>query len=125
MGQGLYNLLGFGVLNPPYLKDDDANETLFEEAFDLGVRRSYEAEPDFLVVKLAVDDGFLQDWWKLPELPDSVLRCAARKARYAEDSIAFPVPDAARDLWQSAKLLFGRHGLTLPDARLVVINDWD
>lgn len=125
MGQGLYNLLGWGVLEPPYPKDDDASEALFEEAYDLGLRRSYEAEPDFLIVKLAVDDGFLQDWWKLPELSDDVLRCAPRRARYAEDSIAFSVPDSAREKWQAGKLLFEKAGLTLPDARLVVINDWD
>lgn len=125
MGQGLYNMLGWGVLNPPYLKDDEASDALFDEAYDLNLHTAYECEPDFLVVRLAVDDGFLQEWWQLPELPESVLRCAPRRARYAEAPDCFAPPDDARETWQSAKVLFEKAGLTLPDARLVVINDWD
>lgn len=124
MGQGLYNLLGFGVLEPPMPEDDDERDDMYTRLDDLGLKTTYECEPEFLVVPLAVDDGFLQDWWKIPALSDDVLRCAPRKARYANDD-SISVPDKARETWKVAQTRYRAVGLTLPDAQLVVINDWD
>lgn len=124
MGQGLYNMLGLGLLDPPWPDDDEAREALFEDLSDLGMSRDNECREEFLVVRMAVDDGCLRKWWKLAPLPDDVPRCAARRARYA-DGVAFEVPESAREAWARARELYTRAGLALPEPRLVVLNDYD
>jgi hypothetical protein len=125
MGQGLYNALGLGLLDPPMPKDDDERERLYELTLDIkGLDYTYECEPEYMVIRLAADDECLQDWWKVPALPDDVLRCAPRRARYADD-VRFAVPEGARKQWDKAAAEFAKTGITLPAPRLVVLNDWD
>lgn len=124
MGVGLYNLLGWGTLSPDVPADDEAREALYETLSLLGLDSTSECDPEYLVVRLAVDVECLQTWWKIPALPDSVLRCASRRARYADDA-AFDVPEEARELWRKAQREFAKAGVTPADARLIVLNDWD
>lgn len=137
MGMGLYDLLGWGVLHPPRLEADPGEAgwalacVLSDSLGELGLRSSYETEPDYLVVPLAVSDPFLQDYWKLDPLPRSTPRVDARTALH----IALP-PDIllglarARgidlaEVWRAAQQLCRQAGLRLPAAGAIVLSDWD
>lgn len=125
MGQGLYNLIGYGVLNPDRLdEEDDAQERAYGELDDLGLDYGYETDPDYAVIPLAVEDEVLQEWWKLPALPDTIYRCAPRRAREIEET-AYAVPDAVKARWREAQAIYKSCGLTLGEAKLIVLNDWD
>ena len=124
MGQGLYNLLGYGVLEPMWPKSWKKVADLEEDLGDLDLQISSETEPFYLVVPLAVDDTLLQRWWKLSTLPEDVLRCAPRRARYA-DEVTYPISEAAKTCWQHAQAVYAAAGLALGDAQLIVLNDWD
>lgn len=124
MGQGLYNLLGYGVLNAQQLdEDDDAQMSAVFKLQDLHVHFAYETDPNYAVIGLAVDDEVLQDWWKLPALPETIYRCAPRRAREIEET-AYPVPEDVKARWNQAQTIYAAHGLTLGEGRLIVLNDW-
>ncbi len=125
MGQGLYNMLGYGCLNPPAIEDEDGYVDLPDEIRDLGLRDQYETKDEYLVIPLAVDDGFLQDEMSVPALPDRILRCPPRRARYFDSAVVFSVPQIVKENWAKAQAEYKARGLSLPDGRLVVINDWD
>lgn len=124
LGQGLYNLLGYGLLEPMWPKKWDEISQLEDDLADLHLQIGSETEPFYLVVPLAVDDEGLQRWWKLPALPDEVLLCAPRRARYA-DEVTYPVPHEAKARWREAQALYAAQGLTLGEGKLIVLNDWD
>ena len=124
MGMGLYNLLGYGVLDPNWPTGWDEITDLEAALDDIGIQITSESTPFYVVVPLAVDSDVLQRWWDLPPLPDEVLRCAPRRARYA-DEVIFPLPEAAQTCWQQAQASYAAQGLILGEAKLIMLNDWD
>ena len=77
MGQGLYRCVGWGCLNPPHFDWDNDRE--LPSLYDV-VRTNYEAEPGYLMIPFAVDDGFLQTSWSLGPLPEGLPHVEARTA---------------------------------------------
>ena len=109
MGQGLYTAVLFGVLDfdKSLLKEPD-NMTDKEREYrnDFGItgvfwnrfrevkqsldknfRTSYECEQEYIGICVAVDDGWLQDWWKVPDLNHEKINasCGTRKGVYIGD----------------------------------------
>jgi hypothetical protein len=125
MGQGLYNMLGYGCLNPTFILGEDDCIDLPDALRDLGLQSMNETEDEYLVIPLAVDDRLRQQEDKVPPLPDHVLRCAPRRAQYADPSLKFDVPAKIKKNWKKAQAFYRKNKLVLPDARLVIINDWD
>ena len=135
MGQGLYTMLGYGVLNPPCADDDETNDDVTTAMMDLGLQTSYECAPTYVVIPLAVDDAWLQDYWKLPPLPDMLPHPKPRTARVLPlDTVPGDVaclsafrPSAVLlvQRWEQARALYHRAGLALGDPALIVLNDWD
>lgn len=137
MGQGLYTMLGYGVIaKDDQLRTEDGDclhdEIIVNPLAEL-LDTAYEAEPQFLVLRLAVDDGFLQDWWKLPNLPHEALpgSVGSRQAKQIPvDESKLPgeiqaAVDLARDRWAVIDEAFRQHGVTLPEAGFILVNDWD
>ena len=91
----------------------------------LGLHISYETEPRYLVYALGIDEPFLQDYWHIPPLPEWAPRIAHRKARIIQPPPGFTVPPVAVQAWQQAQELYYAHGLTLADAQLIILSDWD
>jgi hypothetical protein len=129
MGQGLYTLVGYGILNPPWTGDDDINDDLTAALMDLGLQTSHETEPRYLVIPLAVDDEVLQSR-KLPALPEMLAHPRARTARVPPMNPVIvdtwvqgrrPAFDA---MWQAAQQLYTEAGLTLGEPGLIILNDW-
>jgi hypothetical protein len=138
MGQGLYDLLGWGVLNPPLLlhpPEPDGTQWIDDDLGDalehLHLKHTDEAEPEYLVIPLAVSDSLLQDWWKLPPLPDWCPRVKPRTARRIQMprkgylDTALMRPHDLTQTWQEAQRIYAKFGLQLPDASLILLNDWD
>jgi hypothetical protein len=109
MGQGLFDLLGWGVLEAPerLLPQPDGiplvDDAVFAAVEHLGLQHASETEPNYIVVPLAVSSTVLQDWWKLPPLPDWTPRVGPRRARRVTSRLA------ARD----AQALARQRGLDL------------
>jgi hypothetical protein len=129
MGQGLFDVLGWGRIDPPVQVDADnyvleiaAMDTLIWERL---VEASSETEPPCLVIPLAVSEPWLQDDMQLPPLPAWVPRIEPRRARYVSAPASFVVPEAAQTRWREVQGIYQRAGMRLPRARLVLLNDWD
>ena len=136
MGQGLYDLLGWGVLTPPHVPNDDTQDALCDAVTTLGLRTAYETTPDYLVIPLAVDEGFLQEHWHLPALPLWVPRVEARTARVIDMPWLRGAPPGIEHLgsqgraevaatWIAAQRLYAQAGLVLGAAQLILLSDWD
>jgi len=120
----LYEIVGWGVLNPPDV-DADAQDRLAKAGLNLQtLRQSYETEPPWLMVPLAVGDSVLQRRWFLPALPSNTPRVEPYTARIIAPvpSIYIPYADV---LWKRAQTAYRTAGLTLPDATLILASDWD
>jgi hypothetical protein len=134
MGQGLYTMLGYGVLNPPWADDDETNDDVTTAMMDLGLQTSSECAPTYVVIPLAVDDAWLQEHWKLPPFPDMLPHPQSRTARVLPlDTvpgevacfIAFQPSAVLLEQWEQARALYHKAGLVLGDPALIVLNDWD
>jgi hypothetical protein len=137
MGQGLYTMLGYGVIAKDvqlFTEDGDAihDEIIVAPLANL-LATAYEAEPNFLMLPLAVDDGFLQDERKIPDLPYDALGGTvgprkAKRIKVDESKLSGDLQaaaDLARDRWAVIAEAFQQHGVTLPDAGFILIKDWD
>src|SRR5262245_7468941 len=140
MGMGLYDLLGWGVLNPTHLllpPEPDGtvwiDDRLGEAIEHLGLESNSETAPAYLVIPLAVSDEVLQDYWTLPALPDWCPRVAPRRARRITSRLAARDAQALAaqrgvdllHVWQETQRIYREHGLVLPAAGLILVNDWD
>ena len=130
MGQGLYNLLGFGILaDDALMVCIDADFESFDRvAMDLSLAYAYECTPWYLCIRLAVDDPVLQERLGLPALPDEVYRCAPRRARILSGADVPRVFQARRPhlrtVWREVQKQLLPLGIRLPAAAYLVINDW-
>jgi hypothetical protein len=135
MGQGLYQAVVFGVIdkftNAPWNQDGNFADWLSEAADPHGDSKdgvhfhtSYEAEPSFFGITLAVSDGALSDWWKVAELPD---RVAFRLSDLSVEwqMIADKQVAKAKQVWKSLQETCKAKGFDLPDAELLYVSDWD
>ena len=124
MGQGLYDLLGYGTFEEPQLDHDGEYVPDYDILTALGLHMGYETEPRYLVYPLGIDEPFLQDYWHVPPLPEWAPRIAPRRARVIQPPPGYIVPSAAVQVWQQAQELYHAHGLTLANAQLIILSDW-
>jgi hypothetical protein len=130
-------MLGYGVIAEPaqlYTEDGDYrhDQIIIGTLAEL-LDTAYEARPDFLALRLAVDDACLQSWWKLPDLPHeaiggSVGRREAKQIPLDESKLPGDLQSAivlARDRWAVIDEAFRQHGITLPEPEFILVNDWD
>lgn len=140
MGQGIYRALAMGTTRRPCFPNDDLGKKY--DSWLAAVERSirplrfasaYEAVPDYCGILLAVDDGFLQEWWKLPDLPHDALRSSVGVRRVVSAKL---VPsncsarlrtsiDRARKKWEAARKESLRLGVPLGPPRLLLVCDWN
>ena len=133
MGCGLYDLLGWGVLDPPWPVDADnyIDDNVYDALEDLGLRREYETHPAYLVVPLAISDALLQEWWHLPALPAWVPRVepyGARRLRGHQREVTRLAVARGVDLaeiWQGAQARAQALGMILGAPALLLISDYD
>jgi hypothetical protein len=129
MGQGLYDLLGWGRIAPPVQVDADHYVIDLDEMDFLlstgRVEASSETAHPCLVIPLAVSDLWLQDHMLLPPLPAWVPRVAPRRARYVRAPADFVVPETVHTRWREVQGIYQRAGMRLAPARLVLLSDWD
>lgn len=130
MGQGLYTAVGFGVIAPPRVLDPDNPRYERDDMPDFveGRMSSYECNPDYLVVPLAVDDGCLQDWWGLPCLPHDEVAAmvkprTCKRLAVMPPSLASAATEAAKK-WREVQAWYASHGHSLPDGYPVLLSDW-
>jgi len=117
MGQGLYRMVGYGVLNPP---DFDWDNTDNGDIYD-AVKCSCEAEPPYMMVPFGVDDEILQDWWWLPSLPDGLPHVHNRTAM---EVARIRCPSRARGVWRCLRALAKTQGIDLPEGGPIFVCDW-
>ena len=126
MGQGLYTMIALGTTSiperPPAVEEDDwygwsdALDTVTEGR----IRDQYEAEPPYLAIPLAISDGFLQEYWRVPVELDRAVLPVAELSAFVADHL-----ENATRLWKQAQEEVRKTGRELPDAVLLIINDWD
>jgi hypothetical protein len=125
MGLGLYDLLGYGVLTPPWPADAAGYipEPLIDALVALGVRLASATEPDYLMLPLAVSAPLLQAEWHLPPLPAWTPRVGDYAARQLV--AAPPCPQAVVARWQQVQRATQPHGLVVGRAGVILARDWD
>ena len=74
MGQGLYRMIGFGVLQSPAINWDENGDL-----YDL-VQTSYECAQDYVMIPFGIDEGWLRKSWTLGELPKGLPHVEPRTA---------------------------------------------
>jgi len=111
MGQGNYIMFGYGIENMPEISSD-ISEELYNMEFD--IRFPYEGTSNYLVVPLAVTDGFLQDIWKLPDIPYGVI-----------DELEFPNIEQAKKEWGKIQNWFQKKGISLSNGKVLLLGDYD
>ncbi len=124
MGQGLYHLLGFGVV-------DAGNVDLPERVYNL-VRTTYECDQGYIVIPMAVDNDVLQASWNLPALPDGLPRVKPRTAISVRHCEWWP--DVGKDgvwvdgriisMWEEIRHIAGQYAIDLPEGEPVFLSDW-
>lgn len=132
MGQ-LFTLLGYGVLNPPFLDEETHWDAVWYLQETLKLMTSYEAKPDYLVIPVAVSDPVLQDSWHLQPLPLGMfLPVIANRTAHVLQSLADETNALAhknwtdlRATWQETQRVYAKAGLTLGEPSVILLNDWD
>ncbi|MBI9080243.1 MAG: hypothetical protein JEY79_17240 [Pseudodesulfovibrio sp.] len=132
MGQGHYTMLAFGLTNESLpdealLSEDNDYMWGFEKETGITVASAYECEPYFWAIPLAVNDGFLQNWWKLPDLPYDELPCsvAPRTCKIIDKEMPSVDMEAVRAKWSQFQDFYRKMGIEMPDGNLILIADWD
>lgn len=122
MGQGHYTMIALGTTNVPERPDsisaDDWEGWRYSvEGMPDRLRSQYEAPP-YLAIPLAISDGVLQDWWKVPmELGNPIIDMT-------DLSVLDEAGEEAIKLWRQAQRLVAAHGRKLPDPTLLLIADY-
>lgn len=136
MKHGLFTMLVFGTTAVPKFENDPEGEAfvawfeaLNEIALDLNY--PYAAEPEYVGIRLAVDDEFFQDYWELPPLPCASLRCAVGPRQVVPAKVV-KLPRAvserlraARSLWEKMRTASKESGHVLGPGKLLLVSDWD
>jgi hypothetical protein len=136
VGQGIYRMLGYGVIAPDemiYTEEDARHRELLVKPLSDKVKTPYESKPCFMVLPLAVDDTFLQNEMRIEDLPHdamggSVANGCAKwigvNTRKFSETLRASVAKA-EDEWAVIHEAFQQSGITLPVAGFVLISDWD
>lgn len=129
MGQGLYTMLGYGVLNPPWLDEESHGEALWHLKEHLRLEQSYECEREYLLSPVAIDEPWLQEQWHLQPMPDWVPRVQPYDARRLRVSATRARPfledGTLAQRWAEAQVTYAQEGLMLPAAYWVLVSEWD
>jgi hypothetical protein len=132
MGQGVYQAIMFGVLDPD-IYETDAHGYLeraawIERAIDgtdeARIRTAYECEPDYLGIVLAVSDGCLADMWHAAEISDRQAVLLESVAESLGAGLAERL-EKARRIWAQLQETAKAAGKTLPDGQLLYVSDYD
>jgi len=125
MGQGHYTMIGYGVIDPPFpIKGvDDEYWDGWPSLLGIGkLRSSYETEPDYLVIPLAVSCGVLARYWgtKLMCRHACLLHNLADSLKLGKDI------QHAEKLWDKViKKAKKEYGVDMPLGKLILVSDWD
>jgi hypothetical protein len=133
MGQGYYTLVGFGVLDfgngydendkTEYKRYDSFKAELIETV--KGFECAYECKQKYICIQVAVDDGFLQEWWDVPDIDfRKVLQmCNLLEACYLPTDYCNPTPYIKK--WKEVQKIGEKYGFQVPDGKFMLIRDWD
>jgi hypothetical protein len=124
MGQGHYTMIALGTTNIPP-RPDDISEDDWEgwrysiDGMPERLRSQYEAKP-YLAISIAISDGWLQEYWKVPiDLERSVFAFGDVYHQWNQ-----PIGEALA-LWKEVQALVAAHGRDLPHPVLLLICDYD
>lgn len=127
MGQGLYTMLIYGTIDVPREAfEDDA----VYDAITHRVVRSNEARPLYLGIPLAVDDVFLQEWYRICAIPFHALNrhVGPRQVVHVtlrDTSLNKQIVRASRE-WARVQTTIRRlTGKALGEGQLLLVSDWD
>jgi hypothetical protein len=134
MGQGIYQAIVFGAIGPPtetthenrYTEAADwyqAAENAAEERRNVHFDSSYEAEPFYRGVTIAVSDECLARWWKVPAFGRFVIP-ADDLLGWITDH-ALPQHDRAIAAWEDIRTAGREAGVEVPEGKLLLVSDWD
>lgn len=122
MGQGLYNRLAWGVINPPKAPDaEDDWRTTIDFPGKFGLCAAYESENPYLAVPICTDngadyrDGAMPDRYAVP-FADLLTKLTGDGADI----------EAAKATWAKARAAaLSLTGIDLGEGGLIWINDYD
>lgn len=123
MGQGWYTMIGLGTAQPiqcPKGMDEDTREVVDYELFR-DVAQSAKCRTPYTAIPLAVSDGFLADVWNalLMGGDNGVWRVSELMTALAERATI------AQGVWTSLQLRAAAYGVVVPDAELLILQDFD
>lgn len=122
-------MLGWGCLNPPNIYWDSPEFKLFYDV----TQTSYEANPNYIVIPIAVDDKFLQVSWNLPSLPYGLPHIEPRTAQAVPRCQWWPgvgkdgvwVDRRIVSTWEILRQFAEARGVQLPEGEPIFVCDWD
>ena len=130
MGQGLYRCAGWGCLNPPEFDWDGDSEK--PDLFSV-ILTSYEAQPNYIMIPIGVDDEFLQTAWSLPPLPEGLPHVEPRTAVTVPHCEWWPdigkrgvwVSSRIVAMWEMVRIIARQRGTELPEGEPIFVCEWD
>lgn len=127
MGQGLYRIVGFGVVNAPHVN--------WDENIDIYglVHTSYECAQNYVMIPFGIDDSRLRESWTLGELPKGLPHVDPRTAIAVKRCKWWPdvgndgiwVCNRIEKMWEFVRKLAKEKGIELPGGEPVFACDWD
>lgn len=126
MGQGIYRIVGFGVVNAPAI-DWDSNDDIHGL-----VHTAYECEQTFVIIPFGVDQDWLQRSWTIGPLPKGLPHIDDRTAVAVKQTHWWPdvgkdgiwVADRIVRMWEVIRLLAKEKGIDLPVGEPVFASDF-
>ena len=127
MGQGLYRCVGFGAVDAPGVNWDK-----FDDIYDI-VRTSYECKQNYVMIPIAIDEGWLRRAWNLSELPEGLPHVQDRTAVAVQRCESWPdvgkkgiwISHRIVKTWEVIRNLAKEKGIDLPEGEPVFASDWD
>ena len=122
MGQGLYNRLAWGIINPPSLPNEDDEWTdIVDPKYKLRPCSSYESETPYLAIPICTDSGAGDNDEEMPDryaVPFTDLL-----AKLTGDGA---IIEAAKAKWEQVRAVaLEKTGILLDYGQLIWINDYD
>lgn len=138
MGQGLYTALVYGTMEIPQPEPDgwwEAIEMVCPKRSNRWptIKASSEAKPRYIGFPLAVDDGCLQEWWEVGNLPYEAIHGTVAPRRVIRVTVSMRLLDddflawidQAKIDWNRVRKASKTAGYPLPPGQLLLVSDWD
>jgi hypothetical protein len=126
MGQGGYTMIALGTTKipnrPVSVKADDwwGWQAWLDSTTGGRIRSQYESQSAYLAIPIAISDGWLLDYWKVPMTLDGAVLPINDLANFVAEHI-----EEANRLWALAQEEARKIGRELPAASLLLISDFD